>query len=1635
MQEKVKTQQASQQKSQESNPGIQLKPLVTAEELAKDFKEHSVAEFFKKNRQMLGLFGKVRTLTTIIHEYSTNSVTWDTPSVVRVNGTAKIERIGEIIDELMEKKGFEFNEKQEIDSLRDLKEIEVLCFDKKTNKLKFKEVKSVHRHRMKDLEKIFKIKTVGNRCVETTKHHSLFTLENGRTKSIKADELNVGDYIIVPRNKWIEETKREINLLEECMKIEDERLKEFSIFGVKDILYSNEQIKNKIKSQLNPTERHLDFYRNYMKCDRLPVRLLKILSQEERKLFYDCRLGARHCKYKIGIELEVNSGLMQFLGFFIAEGSTRKTLKSSSLSFGAHKKEIIEYNSGIIKELFGFKPVIRKAHETAVNIELPSTIAFILINIFGCGLGARQKRIPGIVFNASEDLAREFLFAYLSGDGYPSQKLFNCLKEKRFELNQKITLATASSELIVDLQYLLSALSYSYSYQSKKASERTVKSIATHFNESHIIEFYLKQKNSPLNFYPLSIGGITAVIEPKLKWAINKRGQQIASYEKLVSLKINEAQASEETALFLGGDLGVLQVTEISQREPKENEYVYDYSVGGDENFVGGFGAICLHNSLDACESSGILPDIEIKIQELGEEFYEVTAKDNGPGLTKDTVGKALGQLLAGTKFHRRVQSRGQQGIGACMKGDTLVPFSDGRIIPIKEIVEKEIPGECISLDSKTLKLVPAKISKFWKIKNPYFIKINTLKGRQILLTPENPVLTINDGKLEWIRADEIIKGTKIAAPNKLFAFTNSTKMLEIFDDLTIQVDEPELVQEIKERLLKKYKSLNKISKKFGIKKDRLRNWFNRKMNNRNPRGRPTLKLIKILGEDVGFIEEELINRIANIGRNGTYSKIPLFLDEETAWIAGLIAGDGHLNSGKDDEWGVNITFTNKNKELINKYKEIIEKKFGLKTQTYFHEKKKYYTVQCSPKILSEIFEFFGVKRGKKSDCFVLSNNLMSQKEEIISAYVKGLFDAEGSVSIKKRTVSLILYNPLTLEQLFYALLRLGIHANINKCREQKRLTITEKSNLYKFLQKVGFSEDKKTEQLIKILNSKKTNTFTDTIPNINPLIRELFAKNNLPLTALPTASYSAVHNKNISRNSLQQVIQVIGEKNELIYNLANADVCWLEVKDISIEKNNEEFVYDLEIERHHNFIAGGVVCHNSGVTMFSQTTTGKPVRVITGTGKGKAISLELTIDPKKNEPKIMSLQEIDKPFRGVAIQAKFKDVLYRVSEQGPLEYLRRTAIANPHAEITFIDPEGAKTTFKRTIKEIPKPAQPVLPHPKGVTVDELITMAKYAESRKVSSFLKNEFDRMGDKAIEEIIKKVSFDMNKDPKKLEWAEAEEIIKCFKEIDFIAPSADSLRPIGEEQVTVSLKSIVKPEFLSVITRKPQVYRGGFPFQVEVAVAYGGEAGRQNENNKEEGKEESTGRKIEVMRFANRAPLLFDGGGCAITKAVQTIDWRRYGIQDVDNAPLTVFVNLISVYVPYTSAGKQAIADEEEVLEELRLALMDAGRKIVRYIVGKRKEKEKQEKKRMYMKYAIEVAYAVSALTGKEKKSIEKKLLDIVLKKLKLEEQEEKRIEEESDEELEKEIEKELKKQKKEGKGKKKKGSIREGEGEE
>ncbi|MEM2251034.1 MAG: DNA topoisomerase VI subunit B [Candidatus Hadarchaeales archaeon] len=393
-----------------------------------------------------------------------------------------------------------------------------------------------------------------------------------------------------------------------------------------------------------------------------------------------------------------------------------------------------------------------------------------------------------------------------------------------------------------------------------------------------------------------------------------------------------------------------------------------------------------------------------------------------------------------------------------------------------------------------------------------------------------------------------------------------------------------------------------------------------------------------------------------------------------------------------------------------------------------------------------------------------------------------------------------------------------------------------------------------------------------------------------------------------------------------------------------------------------------------SGAVMFSQMTTGKPVKVITSTGKGEIVEAHVMIDVERNEGKIVKLRKLKGKWRGTRVELELKDIVYIRSRYGPFNYLRMTAVANPHVHITLVEPDGNLTVFENAVEEVPKPPEPVLPHPLGLLPDDLLSLAKRTSAKSIGSFLSSELEKVSREKAREVCRMAGVPENKNPKELTWEEAERIVKAFKEVKIQAPSSQGLRPIGAQNIESGLKQIYNPEFVHVVQRPPKVYRGGIPFQVEVGIAYGGSAGKRTEEGEGE-----TG--IEVIRFANRAPLIFDQGGCAIMTAVNSIDWRRYGV-DPANAPITLFVNISSVYVPYTSAGKQSIADEPEIVAEIRSAIMDAARELRAFLNRKIRLKERREKAMIFEKYLPVIAKKAARLAGKSLPDISKVLTKIL-----------------------------------------------------
>lgn len=410
-----------------------------------------------------------------------------------------------------------------------------------------------------------------------------------------------------------------------------------------------------------------------------------------------------------------------------------------------------------------------------------------------------------------------------------------------------------------------------------------------------------------------------------------------------------------------------------------------------------------------------------------------------------------------------------------------------------------------------------------------------------------------------------------------------------------------------------------------------------------------------------------------------------------------------------------------------------------------------------------------------------------------------------------------------------------------------------------------------------------------------------------------------------------------------------------------------------------------------AGCLLFSQVTTGKPIQVKSSTGKGKCYSCRIGINTALNKPIITDMKDLEEDFRGLVVEGEFSEVRYEGGDHGVYEYLRRTALANPHAQISLFDPEGKEWTFVRSVNEVPHKPPVTKPHPAGLDINDLIEFAHLSSSRKVSSFLTDTFARTTQNKIDEIkAEDPTIDLEKPPKELRWEDAEKLVKIFRKIKWVAPDPGSVVPIGAESIKAAIKNILDPEHMSVIERKPKVFRGGVPFIVEAAVSYGGNSGKKVEE----------GYSGTVLRYANRVPLLFDSGSCAITKAASDVDWRRYGL-DLDTQPISIFVNVSSVYIPYSGVGKEAISQEDEIVEEIKLAIMEAARGIQRYVRGKEQISSSRSRYRAIARYVKQLSGDIASLTGKSQSAIENSLDKIIKKHFpKLSDEEGEKLETES-----------------------------------
>ncbi|TFG56677.1 MAG: DNA topoisomerase VI subunit B [Methanomassiliicoccus sp.] len=380
-----------------------------------------------------------------------------------------------------------------------------------------------------------------------------------------------------------------------------------------------------------------------------------------------------------------------------------------------------------------------------------------------------------------------------------------------------------------------------------------------------------------------------------------------------------------------------------------------------------------------------------------------------------------------------------------------------------------------------------------------------------------------------------------------------------------------------------------------------------------------------------------------------------------------------------------------------------------------------------------------------------------------------------------------------------------------------------------------------------------------------------------------------------------------------------------------------------------------------SATVMYGQITTGKPATVVSKTGTDDvAWRMDIMVNTKKNIPDVLKEDPFiwDGKEHGTRI-VYYINGRYVSGKQSVLEYLRQTAIVNPHSRITFTDPDGKRTTFERATDKMPPATKEIKPHPQGLELGTLMNMAKDTRNKNLSKFLQLDFSRISDRLAKEICEKAGLDQLVNPGKLNLEEQKRLLVAIGAVKIMAPPTDCLSPIGAQLIKKGLRNVlvdVRPEFYAPpVTRDPKVHSGN-PFLVEVGIVYGGGLTKDSQ--------------VQILRFANRVPLLYQQGACVITKSIESTDWRRYGLEQrggsgIPYGPAIILVHVASTKVPFTSEAKEAIANLPEIQAEVELALKLCGRSLKTHL----NKKETKSKTRVKFEIVQEILPMIAQKSAK------------------------------------------------------------------
>jgi DNA topoisomerase-6 subunit B len=370
---------------------------------------------------------------------------------------------------------------------------------------------------------------------------------------------------------------------------------------------------------------------------------------------------------------------------------------------------------------------------------------------------------------------------------------------------------------------------------------------------------------------------------------------------------------------------------------------------------------------------------------------------------------------------------------------------------------------------------------------------------------------------------------------------------------------------------------------------------------------------------------------------------------------------------------------------------------------------------------------------------------------------------------------------------------------------------------------------------------------------------------------------------------------------------------------------------------------------------LYGQITTNRPVMVTTSADGKRKHGFQMMIDIGENRPTVLKRSTTEaNGTTGTRVDLTLEGDYLRASQKIS-DYFKQTALVASYANITFVDPTGQATFYERATTSMPPAPKETLPHPYGIDVEAFKRIVKVSEEHDMKSFMVSHFHRVGDKIATKFLEFAGVNAKLPPKRLNNNQIVAIVDALQRFpDFLQPDAAVLSPVGEEILLAGMNKELQPEFATVVARPPSSY-SGFPFLVEVGVAYGGKVLQPG---------------VKLFRFANRIPLLYDESSDVSFEVLnEEVDWRRYHVPP--DAPVGVITHIASTRIPYKTVGKEYIADRPEIQREIRNAVRESLRRLGIFLSKKGSMEAVQRKMNIYGKYLPLIAKFSQELADEKK----------------------------------------------------------------